>query len=181
MTHIKKIISAVLVAAMAALLLCSCGNNNSEVPSGMKLLDSDFVNYKFYIPEDWIPDISTGILTAKTNDNSNVSMQTMAPSGSYKNADEYFRTDYYAKVQSTFKNTALIEEECSTENQRFGKQQIGCVKYVYTVESDGVTYKILQYFTLNGGYLYIFTYTAAESVFSEHLEEVSSMVQNFVF
>ena len=154
MTHIKKIISAVLVAAIAALLLCSCGNNNSEVPSGMKLLDSDFVNYKFYIPEDWIPDISTGILTAKT-------------SGSYKNADEYFRTDYYAKVQSTFKNTALIEEECSTENQRFGKQQIGCVKYVYTVESDGVTYKILQYFTLNGGYLYIFTYTAAESVFSE--------------
>ena len=83
-------------------------------------------------------------------------------------------------MQSTFKNTALIEEECSTENQRFGKQQIGCVKYVYTVESDGVTYKILQYFTLNGGYLYIFTYTAAESVFSEHLEEVSSMVQNFV-
>ena len=44
-----------------------------------------------------------------------------------------------------------------------------------------MTYKILQYFTLNGGYLYIFTYTAAESVFSEHLEEVSSMVQNFVF
>lgn len=181
MTHIKKIISAVLMFAMTALLLCSCGNKNSEIPSGMKLLGSDFVNYKFYIPDDWIPDITTGVLTAKTNDNSNVSMQTMTPSGSYKNADEYFRTDYYAKVQSTFKNTALIEEECSTENQRFGKQQIGCVKYVYTAESDGVTYKILQYFTLNSGYLYIFTYTAAESVFSEHLEEVSSMVQNFVF
>jgi len=181
MIPIKKILSLILITAMTALLLCSCGNKNSDVPRGMKLVESEFVKYKLYIPEDWIPDITAGVLTAKTNDNSNISIQTMTPSGSYKNADEYFRTDYYAKVQSTFKNTALIEEECSTENQKFGKQQIGCVKYVYTVESDGVIYKILQYFTLNSGYLYIFTYTAAEAVFPEHLEEVSSIVQNFVF
>ena len=103
------------------------------------------------------------------------------PSGSYASADDYFRTNYYAKIQSTFKNTVLLEDECSTEGQYFGVQQVGCVKYVYTVESDGVTYKLMQYFMINAGYLYIFTYTAEESVFSEHLEEVSSMVQNFEF
>ncbi len=176
----------VLVFAVSLLLLCSCGNDDTSVPDGMILVASDFVSCKLYVPDDWIPqtyvgETGTSILGAKATDNSNVSLVPMTPSGSYASADDYFRTNYYAKIQSTFKNTVLLEDECSTEGQYFGVQQVGCVKYVYTVESDGVTYKLMQYFMINAGYLYIFTYTAEESVFSEHLEEVSSMVQNFEF
>ena len=191
--NFKKAISLFTAVAMSAALLTSCGNQDVEIPEGMKLAESEFVDYKFFVPNNWIIDITTGVLTAKTDDNSNVSIQTMTPSGSYKNADEYFRTDYFAKVQSTFKNATLIEEECSTENQKFGKTNEPCVKYVYTVDSDGATYKFLQYFTYYSGYLYIFTYTAqiAEydsngnvkelDYFAEHLEEVSEIVKNFVF
>ncbi len=189
----KKALSLLTAAALSVSLLTSCGNGEAEVPEGMQLVESEFVDYKFFVPNDWIIDITTGVLTAKTGDNSNVSIQTMNPSGTYKTADDYFRTDYFAKVQSTFKNVILIEEECSTENQRFGKSNEPCVKYVYTVDSDGATYKLLQYFTYYSGYLYIFTYTAqiAETnangkvteldYFDEHLEEVSEMVKNFVF
>lgn len=190
---LKRAISLFAAVAMSASLLTSCGNKTDEIPDGMQLIESEFVDYKFFVPNGWITDITTGVLTAKAGDNSNVSIQTMNPSGSYKSADDYFRTDYFAKVQSTFKNVVLIEEECSTENQKFGKSGEPCVKYVYTVESDGATYKLLQYFTYYSGYLYIFTYTAqiAETdaagnikeldYFADHLEEVSEIVKNFVF
>lgn len=187
MTILKKITAAAIALSVVLLTLCSCGENETGMPDGMILVQSDFVSCKLYVPDDWIPqayagtDTGTSMIGAKANDNSNVSLVPMTPSGSYESADDYFRTNYYAKIQSTFKNTVLIEDECSTENQYFGVQKVGCVKYVYTVESDGVSYKIMQYFMMNAGYLYIFTYTAAEDNFSEHLEEVSSMVQNFEF
>lgn len=175
-----KKITAILLVLAAVLALCSC-RKNGDIPDGMKLVESDFVNYKLYIPENWVADLTVGTVTARANDNSNISVQTMTPSGNFESVDNYFRTDYYPKVQSTFKNTVLIEDECSTENQKFSTRGIACCKYVYTVESDGATYKILQYFTGYGGYLYIFTYTAQEALFAKHLEEVSDMVQNFTF
>lgn len=181
MQKFRKILALALMLMMMASLLCACGKGQSEIPKGMKLVDSEFVNYKLYIPEKWIPDITAGIVTAKAGDNSNISMQMMTYSGNFKSIDDYFRTDYYPKVQSTFKTTALLEDECSTENQKFGTKEVGCAKYVYTVESDGTPYKIMQYFMYHSGYLYIFTYTAVESVFADHLEDVSNIVKNFVF
>jgi hypothetical protein len=105
----------------------------------------------------------------------------MTPGGSYSSADAYFREDYFKKLQSTYASIVLLEEECSTENQKFGTVGNGAVKYVYTVESDGSTYKIMQYFSVYSGYLYILTYTAQEELFSEHLEDVASIVTNFVY
>ena len=99
----------------------------------------------------------------------------------YHSPDHYFREDYFKKLQTTFSKITLLEEECSTENQKFGKVGNSAVKYVYTVESDGTVYKIMQYFSVASGYLYIMTYTAQETLFSEHLEEVQSIVSNFEY
>ena len=180
--NLKKIISLALVLCMCAVLLCSCNQGDEEIPDGMQLVSSDYIDCKFFVPQDWAPEITTGVLVAKAADNSNVSIQQMTPSGSYSSADAYFREDYFKKLQSTYAKVTLLEEECSTENQRFGKvQNPNTVKYVYTVESDGTVYKIMQYFSVASGYLYIMTYTAQESLFSEHLEEVQSIVSNFVY
>ncbi len=179
--NFKKILSFVLAISVCALLLCSCNKNTDDVPDGMQLISSDYMDCKFFIPNDWTPEISTGVLVAKASDNSNVSIQKMNPSGSYSSADEYFRTDYFPKITNTYKTVTLLEEESSVENQKFGTIGNGAVKYVYTVESDGSTYKIMQYFSVYSGYLYILTYTAEQSVFGEHLEEVASIVNNFVY
>ena len=179
--NFKKIISFVLVLSVCALLLCSCKQNEDGIPDGMQLVSSDYINCKFFVPADWTPEISTGVLVAKASDNSNVSIQKMNPSGSYSSADEYFRTDYFTKIANTYKTVTLLEEECSVENQKFGTVGNGAVKYVYTVESDGSTYKIMQYFSVYSGYLYILTYTADQSVFADHLEDVASIVSNFVY
>lgn len=180
--NFKKILAFALALCTCALLLCSCNKNqNDEIPEGMQLITSDYLDSKFFVPKDWTPEITTGTLVAKASDNSNVSIQKMALSGTYNSADDYFRTDYLPKITSTFKNVVLLEEECSTENQKFGSVNNYAVKYVYTVESDGSVYKIMQYFSIYSGYLYIMTYTAEQSVFSKHLEEVSEIVTNFVY
>ena len=180
--NFKKILSLVLVLSLCAVLLCSCNKGDDEIPDGMQLVTSDYMDSKFFVPSDWTPEITTGVLVAKAADNSNVSIQKMTPAGSYSSADAYFREDYFKKLQSTYAKVVLLEEECSTENQTFGTvKNPNTVKYVYTVESDGSTYKILQYFSVTSGYLYILTYTAQESLFSEHLEEVHSIVTNFVY
>lgn len=181
MKTFKKTISLLLVLSLFAGILCSCGGSETEIPKGMQLVESEFTNYKLFIPNSWTPDISTGVVTAKASDNSNISVQMMTFGGSYKSIDDYFRTDYYQKVTSTFKSTTLIENECLIEGQTFGTIKLDCARYVYTVESDNTTYKFMQYFMYYSGYLYIFTYTATEARFAEHLEEVSDMVNHFVF
>ncbi|MBE6666643.1 MAG: hypothetical protein E7603_10620 [Ruminococcaceae bacterium] len=179
--NFKKTLAFMLALCTCALLLCSCNNQTDEIPEGMQLITSEYLDSKFFVPKEWTPEITTGTLVAKASDNSNVSIQKMATSGSYASADEYFRTDYFPKLTSTFKNVVLLEEECSTENQKFGSIGNYAVKYVYTVESDGSVYKIMQYFSVYSGYLYIMTYTAEQSLFSEHLEEVTDIVNCFVY
>ena len=190
----KKAVSFAVAAAMSAMLLASCGEE-SEIPDGMQLVDNEFVNYTFYVPDDWTPDTTIdGFLSAKANDNTNVSVQTMTWSNQYgsRELDKDFREDYFKKLESTFKDITLLEEECSIENQTVGVQKNSAVKYVYTVGSDDATYKIVQYFSYNAGYLYIITYTGkisdkvngeekAVEYFEDHLEELSSIIDNFVF
>ena len=190
----KKAVSFAVAAAMSAMLLTSCGEE-SEIPDGMQLVDNEFVNYTFYVPDDWTPDTTIdGFLSAKATDNTNVSVQTMTWSNQYgsRELDKYFREDYFKKLESTFKDIMLLEEECSIENQTVGVQKNSAVKYVYTVGSDDATYKIVQYFSYNAGYLYIITYTGkisdkvngeekAVEYFEDHLEELSSIIDNFVF
>lgn len=170
-----------LALSVCALLFCSCNKTPDEIPDGMQLVSSDYIDCKFFVPQDWTPEITTGTLLAKAADNSNVSIQKMTPSGNYNSADEYFRTDYLPKITNTFKTVTLLEEETRLENQTFGTVKNGAVRYVYTVESDGSVYKIMQYFSVYSGYLYILTYTAEQSVFAEHLEEVASIVDNFIY
>ncbi len=190
--NLKKALSLMLALAMSALIFTSC-NQASDVPDGMQLVENEFVSYKFYVPTDWIPDTSIdGFLSAKASDNSNMSVQTMTWDNSHSSLDAYFRSDYFPKLQSTFKTVTLLEDECSIENQTVGTVKAVAAKYVYTVESDGAVYKIMQYFTYNAGYIYILTYTGkisdsvngevkAVDYFADHLEEVSSIVENFVF
>ncbi len=190
--NLKKVISFAVAAAMSAAIFTSC-SKESDVPEGMQLVSNEFVNYEFYVPEDWTPDTTIdGFLSAKTGDNSNVSVQTMTWNNKYDSLDAYFRSDYLKKLESTFKSITLLEDECSIENQTVGTVKNPAAKYVYTVKSDDATYKIMQYFSYNAGYIYIITYTGKigdlvngtekeVEYFDDHLEEVSSIIENFVF
>ncbi len=190
--NFKKAASFATAAALSALLLCSCGKE-SNVPDGMQLVTNDFASYEFFVPSDWTPDTEIdGFLRARAGDNSNVSVQTMTWSNQFTSLDEYFRSDYFKKLETTYKTITLLEEECDIETATVGTVKNSAAKYVYTIESDGAIYKLMQYFSYNAGNLYIITYTGKISdtvngtvkeldYFADHLEEVSAIIDNFVF
>ncbi len=190
--NFKKAASLILAGAMSAMLLTSCGTP-SEIPEGMQLVDNEFASYSFFVPDDWTADTTIdGFLTAKASDNSNISLQTMTWNNVYVSPDAYFQSIYRPKLESTFKTVTFLENEYDLTTATVGTVKNPACKYVYTVESDGAVYKFVQYFSLNAGYLYIFTYTGKISdtvngevtefdYFADHLEELASIIGNFEF
>ena len=190
MKNIIKIISLLLIIS-SIFMVSSC--NKSDVPDGMIEIGTEFTSYHLYVPESWTDDSKGGFSSAKTEDGSNISLQTMSLSGVFENnggyifyvgnetfssIDEYFKNVYSKSLSSTFTNYNLKEEY--TQNQTFGKSD-KCSKYVYEISVDEKTYVFQQIFTINGSNLYIFTYTAEESKYETHLDDVVSITKNFLF
>ncbi len=184
---IKKITALFLACVTLMFLITSCGNDDAEVPAGMKRVENDKNTYALFVPEDWTIDITDaeGISKAYAQDNSNISLIIMDWDGSYNSLQEYCDS-YYSTVTSTFKEVS--EREMFSENQYFGNITAPepVLKYVYTIVSDNPktevkeTYKLMQIFAYHNGSIYIFTYTAQDSVYDSHIEEVYDIIDNFL-
>lgn len=157
------------------------------VPEGMQLITSEFLDSKLFVPIDWTPMTAGGTLIAKAEDGSNISLQKMTPSGSFRDANDYFTNDYLPKITSTYQNVTIMDESGNVletpagKTISFGTPKVGAAQYFYTVKSDGATYKITQFLSIYAGYLYILTYTAEESLFDQHMAEVSSIIDHFKY
>ena len=182
----KKIISLLLILSTFILVLSACGETDTGVPDGMKLLENDKNTYKLFVPEDWTVNASDGVSGAYANDRSNVSLMIMTASSEYQSL-ESFCQKYYKDMEATFKNVSEREEY--TENQKFG--QLPALKYVFTIGAEAskdenaenaVQYKYMQIFALDQGsnQVYIFTYTATADNYSKHLDEVNRITSEFI-
>lgn len=183
----KKIISLFLVLATFILILSACGEKNTGVPDGMKLVENNKVTYKLFVPENWIVNIADGVSGAYVpSDNSNVTLMIMMYSKEYQGL-ESFCQKYYKDMEATFKNVSSREEH--TENQKFG--QLPALKYVFTIGAEAaegesadnaVQYKFMQIFALDQStsQVYIFTYTAVAEKYSEHLDDVNKIAAEFI-
>lgn len=190
MKLIKKSLILILILS-SLLLLVSC--NKSDVPKDMIEIGTEFTSYRFFVPNTWTEDSNGGFVSAKTQDGSSVSLQTMSLNGvfennsgyvlmignvSYSSIDQYFKDSYIKDLESTFSNFSLKEEY--TANQTFGNCD-RCAKYVYTITTGEIEYTFQQIFTVYGSNMYIFTYTAKTSNYESHLEDVLNIVKNFKF
>jgi predicted small secreted protein len=180
----KKIISLVLVLAALALVFSACGETNTGIPEGMKLVENDKNTYKLFVPENWTVNLSDGVSGAYANDNSNVSLMIMTASKNYQSL-ESFCQQYYKDMEATFQNVSEREEY--TENQKFG--QLPALKYVFTIgaeasetDANAVQYKYMQIFALDQStsQVYIFTYTAVADKFASHLDDVNRIAVEFI-
>lgn len=190
MIKIKTLFSVLLCLALC-FSFCSC-KNDTDIPNGMKEIVSEYTDYRLFIPAEWTEDTTTGFVSAKYNDKSNISVQALsatiyqagdgyaisANNVIYNGVDDYFKKSYFPSLSSTVKDVVLEEEY--TQNQSFGGDTRAC-KYVYTIMSDGISYRIMQIFTPHNAALYIFTYTSTVDNYSSHLEDVDSIVKNFIF
>ena len=184
MTKTKRIISLFLVLALSVVFFSSCGKADSDAPAGMKLASDPAINhYNLYVPTAWTVDMSTGITSAYVSsvDKSNISVSYGVPTES---TVKDFWENNKAHYESVFEEFTVIEEG---ENSKLGEYD--AARYNYTAKYEGKEYQFLQYITIRGAYVFIFTYTAENEEnevlgyipFDKNLEEVMKIVEEFEF
>ncbi len=159
-------------------LLCSCGGD-AEVPAGMKAVESsDDLSYNFFIPKDWIQDLSTGVVSAyySTGDTSNISITTYNIDNYEKTLDDYVE-EYMTGLDENLGEFTLSEGY--PQNTLLGG--IGASKLEYTATFSGTQYKYMQLLCIYRGNMYVFTYTSNAEKYDSHMEEVNFMLDNFSF
>ena len=105
-----------MAVLMLALMLVSCGK--SDVPSGMKRVESDFIEYEFFVPTTWNVDVSNGFAAASDTSGRTVSMTQVTPEDGYESIDDYYRNHYMKTLSETFRDVTLTESY--TENFQLG-------------------------------------------------------------
>lgn len=155
----KRIIASLLLLALL-LSLVACGGTPSStaLPEGMRLVTEED-GYTFYAPEDWTVDTSTGVPTAYVSaiDPSSITLVRVATDLS---PIDYF-TASLDSLAATLSDFAL-DEEASDDNTTLGGK--GAIVRVYRGKVLDTPYAFKQYLCKVDGYLYLFTYTAMDTV-----------------
>jgi hypothetical protein len=75
----KKILLLVLAALCCLGTLASCGDaKDAFVPNGYQRVSHKNASYNFYVPNEWVPDLSTGVATAYVSSKDHSSVSFMA-------------------------------------------------------------------------------------------------------
>ncbi len=169
----KRIVSAVLLLVLCVGVLAAC--NKSNTPDGMKNAAADDAKFYLYVPEGWIEQTKLSSANSPSNDGANVLATSYLMEQAYT-AESYWTEKARPEIESAFKEFTLLEEQC-------GDAVLGGIdgkRYVYTASLGGTVYQFMQFYVVQGEMVYTLTYTAKESVFATHLEDVESIRANFV-
>ena len=183
-----KKITALILAAVMCIALCACGESAAaDAPDGMKKVEVDTKNYTIYVPQSWTVDMSTGTVSAyaSATDRSNVSFTAFTVTDRTTTLDSFWES-YADDFKSTFGDTMKYIDEKGEESAEpvAAKTTLGGIaanKYVYTARVTGEIYKFMQVTCLAAGSIYILTYTAVDSAFDAHVDDVNRIISEFKF
>jgi len=174
---LRRMVSLILAAVVIFGLLSfvSCGEK-SDAPNGMKLASNEIVDYFFYVPQEWVADLSAGAVGAyvSSSDPSSVSVMAWNIEDSSVTLDSWWETNV-ADIELVFDNFNLEDSSNALLDGMAAK------KYVYTASLAEHNYKFIQVSCITRGMIYLFTYTSAPDVFDTHIEDVDLMIENFKF
>ncbi len=153
-------------------------DEKATAPAGMKVAFGKDVAYCFYVPEAWEIRLDDGIYGAYLpSDGSSVSVTPYLPA-----VENMSVGDYFAMSRSMMEKMAgaggftLISD---SEKVDLGGRESTVFEFTWTI--GGVTYHYRQYIAAYKSMLYSFTYTATETAYGAHLEDVERMVAEFRF
>jgi len=186
MKTIKRIISLLITAALC-LAFAACGEAvDTDVPDGMKKVESDVKSYTLYVPQSWIVDMSTGTVSAyaSATDRSNVSLTAFAVTAG--TTLDGFWSEYAGQFKETFGDSMKyidakgdeVDEPAPSKTTLGGSE---ANRYEYRAKVAGDLYRFMQVTCLTAGSVYIITYTAADEAYDSHVEDVNAILANFRF
>ncbi|MBQ4065108.1 MAG: hypothetical protein IJD10_03305 [Clostridia bacterium] len=193
-----------------SLLLClgalaSCGGRDDYVPNGFQRISHDDAEYYLYVPNTWVPDLSTGVTAAyvSESDRSSVSLMAFEVNDALLQVTPGETEEGDAKTEETAETTAktdvpnieTVEEFWAYYDGQLAAtfSDIVYVKkgedrlmagmkaktYVYTATVTGTVYEFMQVVALKEGTVYLFTYTSTDDQFDSHLDEVNKILEYF--
>ena len=145
-----------------------------DAPDGMKLISSDELAYRFFVPQGWVVNnrAEYSAAYASDTDSSNVSVQMYMTKDASKTVDQYF-----SECEARYKDIFESYERVSAEEIKM--DGVPAKQYVYKIVSGGVEYKQLQAIVVKGEVFYTVTYTALPELFDTHLSDVAKMIEHF--
>ena len=189
----KRFLAFLLTVLTLALLLAGCAKD-PEIPSGMKEASDPSVNdFRLFVPEDWIVDLQTGAVSAycSPRDPSSVNVMAWSVSAGYT-LDQWWETSQ-KEISQVYSDFQL---ESVTDTSLDG---VPAKQYVWSAALGSCRYRFLQVTAvrnsglLSGMSVYVFTFGSMVSAVAEdgsvteydrfdaHLEEVQSMLAEFLF
>ncbi len=148
------------------------------LPEGMKLVSTDEVAYRFFVPDSWTVDMEVDICVAYVTETdrscSNVSMMSYNPE-----IDGFSVADYWEMCRLQYEDALPDFTVTGTEETTMGGRKATVYEYTYTL--GGVTYKTRQSMCVYATMVYALTYTALPENYDSHLEEVERMQEELIF
>lgn len=154
------------------------GTQDTDAPElidGYKLIsDPSIAKFSFYVPEAMKVDEASGIVTASFADGSNLSLSRATATGVV--VSEYWET---RKAELSGIVTDLQEIEVNKEASLGNSKRAFSYEYTFVYNNTKYhVYQVLAVTTFDG---FVYTYTATESNYSTHLDDVKAIAGKVEF
>ena len=152
------------------------------IPDGYKLLSNEIVDFYMLVPDEWIVDLSTGVVSAKCSslDPTNVTVITQELDSSLK-LDEYW-TSYGAKNAGLLGEISYITEGNSLLLNCKNDKTVAAKRYTYSATLNETVYIFDQVVCIYRNCVYLITLTATETNYTDaHKAEFKDMLDRFLF
>lgn len=166
-------LSALCACLLLALCLVSCGDAPTDVaPDGLQTVDCEGLPYKVYMPDGWVVRREGGHIEA------------MLPTGASASVTVYHTatdaTDEAAYFEGLLPQFSAQYKEFKADKPvaytLAGKEGVYCA-YSGKVGEDA--YRMLQFLLIDGGELYILTYSAKADYYESYEESAIRVAENF--
>lgn len=149
-----------------------------SAPEGMKrACDGKIIGAVLCVPTDWKVQISDGLVLAKAEDGTNVSLAQARPS--VQDVDTYL-TQMLDQMKLLYgaDNVTTIFKATASDREAVGGAT--AYRHEYTVRDGDTTYHITQYVVVKNE-IYLLTFTADEALQSSYSETLTKIMQAVIF
>lgn len=153
--------------------------------------EKKLAGFDLYVPESFVPDYSSAIISATHADGSNVTVSEATGTG--ENPNQYVMRRFKELEGVTGSRisceNAVYDEngeitDLKHETVEFGNAT-AAYAYEYKFTYNGSAYQVYQVLVIDGFALsykgYVFTYTAKEANYSLHIDEINAIIQKVKF
>jgi hypothetical protein len=142
---------------------------------GYKLIsDKSVAKFSLYVPDEFAPDASSGLVSATAADGSNITLSRATATG-------VVVSDYWETRKSELSAIAKNVTEISTNTPSSLGNSKQAFSYEYTFVYNNTTYHVYQVLAVTNFNGFVFTYTATEENYSKHIDTVMEIAKKVEF